>query len=86
MKAIDKNPERLESHKEDMIDDNMLKQLQKMFGYLELSERHAYNPKEFCFSFKEFDGSPTKTAEQKDSQEFLNIFCERVEGLLKTTS
>jgi ubiquitin carboxyl-terminal hydrolase 34 len=86
LKAIDRQPENLATYKEDIIDDNLLKQLQKLFGYLELSDRHAYNPKEFCFAFKEFDGTPTRIGEQKDSQEFLNIFCERVESQLKDTS
>lgn len=34
-----------------------------MIGFLELSERQAYNPKNFCFAFKEFDGTPTKIGE-----------------------
>ena len=29
-----------------------------MFANLELSERNAYNPLDFCFSFKQFDGNP----------------------------
>lgn len=33
-----------------------------MFGFLELTERQAYDPTEFCFSFKDFDGNPTNTA------------------------
>jgi len=57
-----------------------------MFGYLSLSERHAYNPKEYCFAFKDIDGTPTKVGEQKDSQEFLNFFFDRLETLLKPTS
>lgn len=63
LKAVDKNPENLVEYKDDMIDDNLLKQLQKLFGFLELSERHAFNPKEFCFAFKDFDGTPTKISE-----------------------
>jgi ubiquitin carboxyl-terminal hydrolase 34 len=57
-----------------------------MFGFLNLSQKHSFNPLGFCFSFKEFDGSPTKIGEQKDSQEFLNIFFERLENLLRPTS
>ena len=53
---------------------------------LELSERSEYNPWEFCFAFKEFDGSPTNTAEQKDAQEFLNLLFDRLETALKGTS
>jgi hypothetical protein len=53
---------------------------------LELSDRQAYTPNEFCFSYKDFDGLPIKTSEQKDSQEFFNILFERLETLLKSTS
>lgn len=37
------------------IDDNVLHQLQKMFTFLELSERQYYNPHEFCHSFKDIN-------------------------------
>ena len=30
---------------------------------LELSERSDYNPWQFCYAFKEFDGTPTNTGE-----------------------
>ena len=55
-------------------------------AHLELSERSEYNPFEFCFSFKETDGNPTNTGEQKDAQEFLNIAFDRIENCLKPTS
>ena len=67
------------------VDDNMLHQLQKLMANLELSERPDFNPWEFCFAFKEFDGSPTNTAEQKDAQEFLNLVFDRLENALKHT-
>jgi hypothetical protein len=54
-----------------------------MLSYLELSDRKDYNPFEFCFSFKEQDGSPTKTGEQQDTEEFFNKFMERIETLIK---
>ena len=59
--------ENLQEYKGDQIDDNMMHQMQKLLAHLELSERSEYNPKEFCFAFKEFDGAPTNTAEQKDA-------------------
>lgn len=37
-------------------DDNVLHQLQNMFGFLEHSDREDFNPEKFCFSFKDFDG------------------------------
>jgi hypothetical protein len=42
-----------------------------MFGFLECSEKAAFNPKDFCFAFKDFFGEPTPIGEQKDSQEFV---------------
>ena len=43
-------------YKQHMQDDNMLHQMQKLVAMLELSERSDYDPREFCFAFKEFDG------------------------------
>jgi hypothetical protein len=57
-----------------------------LYGYLELSERHAGSAKGMCFSYKDYDGTPTKIGEQKDSQEFLNFFIDRLEEQLKPTS
>ncbi len=39
----------------DNIDDNVLHQVQKMFSYLDLSEREDYIPNDFCFSYKDID-------------------------------
>lgn len=50
-----------------------------MYGFLELSEKQAYDPIEFCFAMKDFEGNPTNTAIQQDAQEFLNIFFDRIE-------
>ena len=51
----------------------MFRQLQILFGYLELTERTAYDPTAFVYSFKTF-GEPTNPREQRDAQEFLNEF------------
>jgi len=59
--------------------------MQKLLAHLELSQRMDYNPVGFCFAFKEFDGTPTNTSEQKDAQEFLNVLFDRVENVLKPT-
>ena len=50
-------------HKGEKMDDSLLRQLQKMFGFLELSEKQAYNPVQFCYSFKDFFGEPTRIGE-----------------------
>ena len=67
------------------IDDNMFHQLQKLFSYLLLSERVDYDPFGFTYSFKDFDGNPTKLYEQKDTQEFLAIFLDRLEQSSKSS-
>ena len=59
----DGKPEEIKEYKGEQIDDNMMHQCQKLIAHLELSERTEYNPMSFCFAFKEFDGSPTNTAE-----------------------
>ena len=43
------------------VDDNILHQLQRMFGFLELSDRRDYNPRGLCFSFKDWNGNPVNT-------------------------
>ena len=68
-----------------IFDDNLLHQLQKMYTYLTYSEKRAYNPKDFCASFKDFDGAPINPLLQQDSQEFFNNFCDKIENNLKGT-
>ena len=66
-------------------DDNLLHQLQIMYTYLSFSEKEDYNPKYFCYSFKDFDGNPTNPMIQQDSQEFFNNFCDKIENCVKKT-
>jgi hypothetical protein len=63
LRAVDKTPEEIVEYNGEMIDDNLLKQLQVLFGYLELSERHAASARPLCFTFKDYDGTPTKIGE-----------------------
>ena len=67
------------------FDDNLLHQLQKTYTYLTYSEKQAYNPKDFCASFKDFDGAPINPMIQQDSQEFFNNLCDKIENSLKST-
>ena len=69
-----------------MVDDNILHQLQYMFGFLELSDRMDYNPLEFCFAFKDFQGLPVNVCIQQDSQEFVNMIFDKLEHGIKGTS
>ena len=67
------------------IDDNILHQVQKMFSYLDLSQREDYNPFDFCYSYKDFEGKPTNLTVQQDSQEFLANFLDKMEFGTKQT-
>ena len=49
-----------------------------MYTYLTLSDKEDYNPRAFCHSFKDFDGSPINPIIQQDSQEFYNNFCDKI--------
>ncbi len=81
--ADDKRPPCFKKPSE--VDDNVLHQLQKIFSFLELTERQDYNPAKFCYAFKDMDGKPTNTSIQQDAQEFLNLVFDRIENLLKVT-
>jgi len=67
------------------VDDNILHQLQRIFAYLELTERQDYKPDKFCFAFKDLEGMPTNISIQQDAQEFLNLIFDRLETLLANT-
>ena len=49
-----------------MVDDNILYQFQRLFAFLEMSDRKTYESSDFCFSFKDYDGQPVNTALQQD--------------------
>ena len=66
-------------------DDNLLHQLQNMFTFLTYSNKMDYNPRNFCLSYKDFDGNPINVREQQDSQEFYNNLCDKIEESLKKT-
>lgn len=83
--ADDKEPECLVKRGTKEIDDNIFHQFQKMFSHLLLTEKQEYNPDEFCYSFKDFDGQPINVSIQQDAQEFLNLFFDKMETSLKNT-
>ena len=56
-----------------------------MMANLELSERNAYNPVDFCYAFKQFDANPVDIKIQADTQEFLNLVFEKLEKSLDKT-
>lgn len=65
------------------IDDNAFHQLQRMFSYLELSDREDYVPNGFCYAFKDWEGNPTNMSIQQDAQEFLARFFDKIETSLR---
>ena len=73
----------VETNKEN--EDNILFQLQKMFYYLNYSNRKFYSPETFVYSFKDYEGNPTNINIQCDAQEFLLRFIDQIENLLKKT-
>ncbi|BFZ12255.1 hypothetical protein BsWGS_15296 [Bradybaena similaris] len=65
----------------------MMMELQRMFAYLQESERRAYNPKSFCKTYT-MDRCPLNTGEQKDMQEFFTDIITKLEETspdMKTT-
>lgn len=54
-----------------------------MFGFLEHTDRQDYNPEEFCFSYKDWDGIPVKIGEQQDAHQFLVQFFDKIENALR---
>jgi ubiquitin carboxyl-terminal hydrolase 9/24 len=56
-----------------------------MFLSLKQSEKQFFNPRYFCNAFKDWEGNPTNVYEQRDVDEFLNMFMDRLETLTKST-
>ncbi|KAL5008333.1 hypothetical protein ScPMuIL_013914 [Solemya velum] len=57
-----------------------LKELQRMFAYLQESERKAYNPRSFCKAYT-MDKQPLNTGEQKDMTEFFTDLITKLEEM-----
>jgi ubiquitin carboxyl-terminal hydrolase 34 len=72
-------PHKTRDGMEVMIDDNIIHQFQKLFAYLDYSDRPDYNPFRFCFAFKDYTGQPVNVAIQQDAQEFLNMIFDKLE-------
>ncbi|EGR29288.1 ubiquitin carboxyl-terminal hydrolase family protein, putative [Ichthyophthirius multifiliis] len=85
LSAQDEQEINLTEYKGIQIDDNVLHQLQRMFSFLDLSDRQDYNPIGFCFSFKDYSGQPVNVGIQQDTQEFLNMIFDKLEHSLKQT-
>ena len=59
---------------------NVFLQLKKMFYHLKWSEKKSYLPSDWAFAFKdEFGINPINVMQQQDAQEFLQLFCDRID-------
>lgn len=83
--ANDHEPENVVTVDNRRIDDNVFHQLQRMFAFLDRSERKDYHPAGFCHSFKDYAGQPVNIAIQQDTKEFLDIFFDKLDNTLKPT-
>ena len=66
-------------------DDNVFHQMQKMFAYLDISQRSDFSPRDFCKSYKDFSGQRVNLMVQQDAQEFLNMIFDKLEKALMPT-
>lgn len=56
----------------------MLSELRRMYAHLQLSEKRAYSPRDFCKVYV-MDQQPLNTSEQKDMQEFFTDLISKLE-------
>ncbi len=70
---------------EELLRENVLVQLQWLFGQLEGTRRRAVSPRDWCKAYKDESGRPTNPFVQQDAQEFLATFADRLSDALKPT-
>jgi len=63
--------------------ESLMFQLQRMFAFLQETDKQCYNPKGFCHAFKDWEGNPTNTFVQKDASEFLGMLFQQMEMMLQ---
>jgi ubiquitin C-terminal hydrolase len=61
------------------LEDNVLYHSKYLFANLIKSKMPSYNPVVFFNSIKDFNGEPMPTNEQRDVDEFLNIYMDKIE-------
>lgn len=66
-------------------DDNLLYQLQVVFGNLQESEKKSYEATTFCHAYKDYDGQPLNVALQMDVDEYFNGLFDRLENSVSGT-
>ena len=68
---------RIDDKKARPVDDNILHQIQRIFGYLEGTTRLDFAPSAFCVAYKPF-GESVNIMMQQDVQEFVSMFFDRL--------
>jgi len=61
-----------EDEEKDDNADNVLYQMQRMFAYMQESDKRYFDTIDFCGSYKDFDGRPVNVSQQMDANEFFN--------------
>ena len=67
------------------LEDNLLYQLQLIFAALKLSQRQCFDPRGFCYAFKDYEGKSLNVLEQMDVDEFFNNLLDKIDNLLKSS-
>lgn len=62
---------------------DVMVQLQRMFCFLQESQKQSYDPSGFALSFRNIDGNPIDTTLQMDADEFFNLLCDKLETQLR---
>lgn len=79
LETEDLNAGKVEDH------ENLFHQVQLTFGALKISQRQYYDPRLFCYAFKDYEGNPMNVLEQMDVDEFFNNLTDRIENVVKPT-
>lgn len=67
-----------------IVDDVFLHELQRLFSYLQFSERTDFEPTQF-FKHVRISGEPAPANVQQDAHEFLNFFFDKLESVFRDT-
>ncbi len=65
-------------------DKTLVREIGRMFGWLQESDRQYYDPSSFTKSFK-VHGEEVNPMAQQDAEEFFNLLCDQLEYALKDT-
>jgi len=84
LSAEDYQEDNIEEFDNRKFDDNLFHQLQRMFAFMDISQRKDYKPTFFCRAF-DWEGQPVNIREQQDSSDFLAKIFDKIERAMKPT-